>query len=306
MARTRRFFVRGLCGAAATMVPLAAGLPTPALASFGAEAAPPMEGAAAGLASLVRQAALSSPPPDRRCEAALKGTLARLESLAPLDHAQGRFVLANIAAAEVIAFEDGREVLRSRAIVGARRTPTPRLLSTVPFVRLNPPWYVPASIEPSVRALSGFRRVNGHLVQPPGPRNPLGPIRVGLVDSQAVFLHGTSQPRLFARGERFLSHGCVRVERIAELAAWVLGVPTDTLQAAVATRRTLDLVPPEEVRVALVYLTAWPGADGQLVFHPDPYGLDRPARHRPPRLPPPRPAEPEPAIDGAFAFDDPA
>jgi len=301
MPLTRRSFARTLAGAAA-LAPFAAAPPAPALASLAVEDVPPETGVA-DFASLLRQAALFSPPMDGRAKAALNGTLARLEGLA-LDHARGRFILANIAAAEVIAYEDGREMLRSRCIVGAKRTPTPTLMSVVPSVRLNPPWYVPASIEPSVGG-AGFRRVNGRLVQPPGPRNPLGPIRVGLLDSDGVFLHGTSQPRLFARAERFLSHGCIRVERVAELAAWVLGVPPDALRAVVARGRTLELVPPAEVRVALAYMTAWPGGDGRLVFHPDPYGLDRPGRHRAPRIVP-RPPQTDPAIGGTALPGDPA
>jgi murein L,D-transpeptidase YcbB/YkuD len=232
-----------------------------------------------------------------------------LHVLAP-DHMLGRFVLANIAAAEVVAYQDGREVLRSRAIVGAGRTRTPQLASFVPSVRLNPPWYVPASIASSVRASGavGFRTVNGRLVQPPGPRNPLGPIRIGLDDSDGIFLHGTSDPRLFARERRTLSHGCVRVERVLELAAWMLDVAPEALRAAVATGRTRELVPPEEVRVAIAYLTAWPDADGRLVLHPDPYGLDRLPRMPAPARVAPRPpaAQPEPAVGQNVAFERPA
>jgi murein L,D-transpeptidase YcbB/YkuD len=295
MVRTRRSFIRILGGVAA-LAPFTAGLGNPALASAEADPAFAVPDGAADLASLVRQAALSLPAPDIRAKAAVEGTLARLQGLA-IDHTRGRFILANIAAAEVIAYQDGREVLRSRAIVGAGRTRTPRLASVVPSVRLNPPWYVPASIEPTVRAAAGvFRRVNGRLVQPPGPRNPLGPIRIGLEDSDGVFLHGTSDPRLFARERRALSHGCVRVERILDLAAWVLDMPADALRVALATGRTRELTPPEEVRVALAYLTAWPGEDGRLVFHPDPYGLDRsPHRQAPRAVSRPVPAEP-PAI----------
>ena len=303
MVQTRRSFIRSLAGVA-TLAPFVAGLPTTAHA-FAQETIPAAEGTT-DLASLVRSAVLSSPAPDRRAQAAIDGTMARLEGLV-LDHARGRFILVNIAAAEVVAYRDGREGLRSKVIVGAGRTPTPRLTSIVPSVRINPPWYVPASIEPSVRAsgAGGFRRVNGRLVQPPGPRNPLGPIRIGLVDSQAVFLHGTSQPSLFAREGRTLSHGCVRVERIFELAAWVLDLPPEALRAAAATGRTLELAPPEEVRVALAYLTAWPGGDGQLVFHPDPYRLDRSPPRRGPRIPP-RPVLPEPAVGQGASFDEPA
>lgn len=309
MVQTRRSLFRFM-GAAAALGPLTAGLGGPALASTETSAAGAAAVEAFDAAWLVRQAALSSPAPDGRARAAVEGTLARLQGFA-LDHARGRFILANIAAAEVIAYQDGREVLRSRAIVGAGRTRTPQLASVVPSVRLNPPWYVPASIEPTVRSSSGdFRRVNGRLVQPPGPRNPLGPIRIGLEASDGVFLHGTSNPRLFAREGRTLSHGCVRVERIFDLAAWVLDTPVDALRAAVATGRTRELAPPEEVRVALAYLTAWPGEDGRLVFHPDPYGLDRHPHRQAPRLAPrpaPRlePPQPEPpAIGQSVALGD--
>ena len=181
--------------------------------------------------------------------------------------------------------------------MGAPRTPTPRLTSVVRSVRLNPPWYVPASIAPTIDAASGsFRLVNGTLVQPPGPRNPLGPIRIGLEASDGVYLHATSDPRLFVRERRALSHGCVRVERAVDLAAWVLDMPPDQVRALVATGRTRELVPAGEVRVALTYLTAWPGEDGRLVLHSDPYGLDRlpnkgVTRRAAPR---PRPAEPVP------------
>ena len=166
MPQTRRSFAGGL--AALATLSSAAGQ-TAGASTFDAEAAPATESPAV-LASLIRRAALANPFPGASEQAAVEGTLARLERLA-FDHTQGRFVLANIAAAEVIAFQDGTEVLRSRAIVGAPRTRTPRLVSAVPSVRLNPPWYVPASIARTVDAAAGsFRLINGTLVQPPGPR----------------------------------------------------------------------------------------------------------------------------------------
>ena len=84
------------------------------------------------------------------------------------------------------------------------------------------------------------------------------------------------------------------MDRILELAAWVLDMQPENLSALVATGRTRELVPPEEVRVALAYLTVWPGDDGRLVLYPDPYGLDRlPNKGVSPRTPPrPMPTEP--------------
>lgn len=255
----------------------------------------------AGLAALPAAPALAEPlgPPDPaalllrsadssgsdcRASAAIQASVRRVRSLA-VEPTRGRVIIVNIAGAELVALEDGREVLRSRVIVGTGRTRTPELASPVPSVRLNPPWYVPPSIEQELRAkgasLEQFRRVGNRLVQPPGPRNPLGPIRIGLEDSQGVFLHGTSDPHLFERGARTLSHGCVRVQRIHDVAAWIMEMPVEQLRAQIATGRTMELTPPQEVQVALAYLTAWPRPDGRLALHPDPYGIERAAACRP-------------------------
>ena len=61
-----------------------------------------------------------------------------------------------------------------------------------------------------------------------------------------------------------------------------------TARLTVATGRTCEFTPPEEVRVALAYLTAWPCEDGRLVFHHDLYGLDRSPRRQVPRVAPRR------------------
>jgi murein L,D-transpeptidase YcbB/YkuD len=221
------------------------------------------------------------PAASLRGQAALDRTLERLDDLR-IDLAAGRLILVNVAAAELIAYEGGREALRSRVIVGANRTRTPQLSTFVTSARTNPPWYVPASIEPEIRAAGavGFRTVNGRLVQPPGPTNPLGQLRIGLYDSDGIFLHGTSNPGLFARASRTLSHGCVRVERIRDLAAWMLGITPEAMQAMIATGRTFELAPPQDVQVTLAYLTSWPDSAGRLVTHGDPYGLDGPGVRR--------------------------
>ena len=205
--------------------------------------------------------------------------------------------------AELIAYEDGREVMRSRAIVGSGRTRTPQLSTFVTSARCNPPWYVPASLQPEIRANGavGYRSVGSHLILPPGPTNPLGPIRIGLYDSDGIFLHGTSNPGLFARQNRALSHGCVRVERIRELTAWMVERPPAAVQAALASGRTLELIPPQEVHVSLAYLTAWPDSNGSLVAHADTYGLDVPGTRRAPHRRVARPAPQTPAEAEATA-----
>ncbi|MDB5412672.1 MAG: L,D-transpeptidase catalytic domain [Rubritepida sp.] len=223
----------------------------------------------------------ATPTAYQRGRMAVDRTIERLDDLA-VDGSTGRLILVNIASAELIAYDGGVEILRSRVIVGSGRTRTPQMTTFVTAARYNPPWYVPASIEPEIRAAGavGFRVVNGRLIQPPGPTNPLGPIRIGLVDSDGIFLHGTSNPAGFARPNRAVSHGCVRVERIRDLAAWMLDAAPATVQAMLATGRTLEFVPAQEVQVALAYLTAWPDSNGKVALHADRYGLDVPGTRR--------------------------
>jgi murein L,D-transpeptidase YcbB/YkuD len=221
------------------------------------------------------------PANNPRARVATERTMARLDDLG-IDFAAPRLIVVNIAAAEVMAFEEGREVMRSRVVVGAGRTRTPQLLTFATTVRTNPPWHVPPSIIAEIRAsgAAGFQAVGNRLIQPPGPNNPLGPLRIGLLDSDGIFLHGTNRPGLFGRDGRSLSHGCVRVERIHDLSAWVLDVSVGEVRAAAATGRTMELYPTREVQVALAYLTAWPDSAGRMAIHADPYGLDAPGARR--------------------------
>lgn len=227
------------------------------------------------------RAAQSNLPLNHRSRAAVERTLERLDDMGT-DLSAGRSILVNIASAELIAYEGGLEVLRSRVIVGGARTRTPQLATYVTTVRFHPPWYVPASIAPEIRANGavGFNQVGGRLIQPPGPTNPLGPLRIGLENSDGIFLHGTNRPGLFARAGRTLSHGCVRVERVRDLAAWLLDTTPASVDATLATGRTQDIHPLQEVQVALAYLTIWPDRSGQLVAHADTYGLDVPGARR--------------------------
>ncbi len=76
---------------------------------------------------------------------------------------RGRFVLVNIPSFELIAFENGDPVLRSRVVVGRRATPTPELETAIVAVKFNPSW----TPTPAMMRWEGARYM------PPGPRNPL-------------------------------------------------------------------------------------------------------------------------------------
>lgn len=61
-----------------------------------------------------------------------------------------------------------------------------------------------------------------HVRQRPGSTNSLGLVKLIFPNDGNVYLHGTEAPELFSREERDLSHGCIRVEKPADLAAWAL------------------------------------------------------------------------------------
>jgi murein L,D-transpeptidase YcbB/YkuD len=56
--------------------------------------------------------------------------------------------------------------------------------------------------------------------QKPGPANALGLVKLIFPNEHNVYLHSTLSQSLFSRSRRDFSHGCLRVEKPAELAAW--------------------------------------------------------------------------------------
>jgi murein L,D-transpeptidase YcbB/YkuD len=115
--------------------------------------------------------------------------------------------------------------------------------------------------------------------QRPGPGNALGRIRFDLPNPYAVFLHDTPSRNLFARADRALSHGCIRVENPVDLAASILATPDWDVAALDAeidlgATRTIELAAPAPVYV--LYITAAPGADGSITYADDIYDRDEP------------------------------
>ena len=176
----------------------------------------------------------------------------------------GKAILVNIPAFELIAFQDGAPVLRSRVIVGAPWHRTPRLSTHVSTVRFRPTWRP----TPSMIASGEYR----DYVRPPGRKNPLGLAAVRLGPGLLVYLHDTNRRELFAEENRALSHGCVRVQQWDWLVSFVLDMEIDRVHQLANGRRTFD-APAQPIPVELGYYTRFPDAAGQIVRHADIYGL---------------------------------
>lgn len=181
----------------------------------------------------------------------------------------GKAILVNIPSFELIAFEDGEPVLRSRVIVGKPATPTPVMRTETSVVRFRPTWTPTPDMIRSGKYRPGTR--------PPGKRNPLGFLAIRLEPGMLVYLHGTNKPQLFDKEHRALSHGCVRVEKWDEVAAWVLDATVDEVHDHAFGRRTFDMST-DGIPVILSYQLRFPGPYGQVRDWSDIYRFGQYAR----------------------------
>jgi L,D-transpeptidase YcbB len=191
-----------------------------------------------------------------------------------------RYIYVNVPSYRLSLMNDGSEEASFNVIVGSPKTPTPQLALHAQTVVANPSWTVPQSIIKSggVRG-KGFtwkKLSDGsfRVQQAPGPTNALGRIKIDMPNPHAIYLHDTPNRAAFGRTNRALSHGCVRVENIAELATMLDGgAPLD--EALSDPRRTVRFELEKSVPVYIVYFTLEAGPDGILREVGDPYGRDQ-------------------------------
>ena len=116
----------------------------------------------------------------------------------------------------------------------------------------------------------------------PGPKNSLGLVKFMFPNEYDIYLHSTPQPELFERTRRDFSHGCVRVQKPADLAVWVLqhgGLddwPMDKVLDAMNNGPDNHQVNLKtQIPVVIFYLTANIEEDGHVHFFDDIYGYDK-------------------------------
>ena len=115
--------------------------------------------------------------------------------------------------------------------------------------------------------------------QKPGPANALGLVKLIFPNEFNVYLHSTPSQALFAKSRRDFSHGCIRVEKPAELAVWALrNNPDWTLERVREAMQTgpndVTVKLDRPVPVFIVYATALAYENGEVHFYEDIYGHD--------------------------------
>lgn len=202
-----------------------------------------------------------------------------------------RYVLVNAADATLNVVEQGRAVLRSKVIVGKPLQRTPVFAAAIDAITVNPDWNIPAKIArneiwPKARRDPGYLGRNhivigpaGGLRQLPGADNALGRIKLEMPNRFATYLHDTPSRSLFARSDRHLSHGCIRVEEIKALASFALAGDVtsglERIEPLIEQDSTTTISLDRPLPVYVLYWTAFPGERGAVDFAPDVYGRDR-------------------------------
>ncbi len=208
----------------------------------------------------------------------------------------------------------GKFVLTMNVIVGkALRHETPVFTKDMQYLVFRPYWNVPRSIQRSeivpavqrdrsyiarknyeVTTLAGQFVTSGAISdeileqlragklavrQKPGPTNALGLVKLIFPNEYNVYLHSTPSPQLFSQSRRDFSHGCIRVEKPEELAAWALqGKPEWTLEKVREAMQQgpdnvqVNLAKP--IPVLILYGTAVTDETGTVHFYDDIYGHD--------------------------------
>lgn len=256
----------------------------------------------------------------------------RLSALIDAHNRDERYVLVNAAGYQLEAVEKGRVAQRHRVIAGRPGRETPIVKAYVRALNFFPYWRVPDSIakldlapklikEPDyldkeqIRVLNG--NYNGPVVdatqinwsrfdpnglkfrQEPGPQNALGLVRLDMPNEHGVYMHDTPLKPLFGRPQRAFSAGCVRVQDVFDLAAWLGGADQGFDRARIdqilAAGQPIDVTLKHPVPVYFTYITAWSDGNGEVAFRADVYGRDgvkelsSDREHDPDAPPPPSP-----------------
>ncbi|MFC5067975.1 L,D-transpeptidase family protein [Flaviflagellibacter deserti] len=251
------------------------------------------------------RAAMNVPASVRRHQ--MEASLARLATLTrKIDR---RFVMVNIPAAQVEAVNEGVVELRHQAVVGKIDRQSPQLDVKIQEVNFNPYWTVPSSIirkdlipkmqkEPDYLTKNNIRifTQRGEELQPeqvnwqsdeamdyrftqdPGDLNSMGSMRINMPNKDGVYMHDTPSKGLFGENARFHSSGCVRVQNVRELAAWLLGQTPNwdrsQVDAAIKSGQRIDAKLAQATPVHWVYISAWADSEGVVQFRDDIYNLD--------------------------------
>ncbi len=192
------------------------------------------------------------------------------------DDLGSRFVFINQPAFQAYYFNDSKQQIAMRVVVGSKSNQTYFFQDQIETVEFNPYWGVPQSIIvnemlPKLRAdpsyldrlgyevSHGGRKVassqvnwntnpNVDVRQPPGGDNALGELKILFPNSHAIYMHDTPSKSFFQRDMRALSHGCVRLAEPRVMAAAVMGTTVAEIGKQIASGQNRAVPVPQKIR----------------------------------------------------------
>lgn len=222
------------------------------------------------------------------------------------------YVWVNLPAYKLKVLNHDTVALESKVIVGASKTPTPVLNSSITNFITYPQWTVPYSIIfkemlPKIKKDIGYLAKENLMVvdkydsviapetidwekvtrnsfpylirQRQGDDNSLGVMKFNFRNKYSVYLHDTNARGLFAKDKRALSHGCVRVQQWEELSHFLVRnnevrYPPDTITALIVRQEKKTIADFSPVPIYIRYITA-EGNQGKIRFFSDIYEEDK-------------------------------
>jgi murein L,D-transpeptidase YcbB/YkuD len=162
---------------------------------------------------------------------------------------------------------------------------TPVFADSMEFVVFRPYWNVTPSIQEKEfsgksaeeLAAGNYEYYNDggvtRIRQRPGPKNALGLVKFLFPNDFNIYLHDTPNDELFKKDVRAFSHGCIRLEKPDEMAAYVLGWDLNRVHEAMqgSDNRTVTLK--RKIPVYITYFTTYV-TDDKLFFGNDLYKRD--------------------------------
>lgn len=242
----------------------------------------------------------------------LKILAANMEKSKWESFSDSEYVFLNIPAYRLEIIRNDSLIKEHKVIVGSTVTPTPEFSSNIQYFVTFPYWFVPHSIStkeiaPSVRRDPEYLSKKNYQVfdwsrkpvdpseiawtkvgpgnfpyyirQDGGEGNSLGLIKFIFPNKYSVYLHDTPTKSLFGKDIRAFSHGCMRLHKPMDFAAYLVD-----REAGELTRDSLDTLIMRNIRkqinlrlplpIHIRYYTAEVSRQGKLTIYRDIYKKD--------------------------------
>lgn len=207
---------------------------------------------------------------------------------------EGNYVAVNIPEFKLHVYRADSLLWSSNAVVGQTTHPTTLFYGEIKYVVFSPYWNIPPGILRK-EIIPGMRKSSSYLAkhrmeitgyrdglpvvrQKPGPSNSLGLVKFLFPNSYNIYLHDTPSKSLFDESSRAFSHGCIRIEKPAKLAAFLLNDidkwSSDNINKAMHAGTEQYVTLNKKVPVFITYFTAFIDRQGKLNFRKDIYNLD--------------------------------